>query len=295
MTRAELRVEDLEEAVSFNTEVFGLTELSREDGRVYLTCGADQERAQLVLREGGTGTGSFTLSVDAEDDLEGFAERLRGVGVDTEVRTDAAPGQSRALAFSLPTGQEVELEARPERSLYQHEALDPAPQRHGVGASDIDHITIAFDDGAKAKATARVLTEGLGFSVSDVMLDPEGNWLGAWTRAGEYHHDVAMIRCQSGATLHHLAWTLDGADHLKTAADALARAGHCLETGPGRHGVGGNLYSYFWAPGGNRYELSAEMPRLVGRRSQPLVRSVAEFNAFSAWGTPRPESFGEGS
>jgi catechol 2,3-dioxygenase len=135
----------------------------------------------------------------------------------------------------------------------------------------------------------------LGFRISDIFLNADDEWQAAWTRVGELHHDIGLIRCQPGASLHHLAWTVDNIEHHKRAADTLAGAGHTLETGPGRHGVGGNLYSYFWTPGGNRYELSAEMPRILGDRSDPLVRNAGDFNAFSAWGAARPDSFTRGS
>jgi catechol 2,3-dioxygenase len=103
------------------------------------------------------------------------------------------------------------------------------------------------------------------------------------------------MRCGAGQTLHHMAFELDGIGHLTAAADQLGAAGVPLEAGPGRHGVGGNLYAYFWAPGGNRYELSAEMPRVPGARDAPNVRLASSVNSFSAWGTPRPDTFTRGS
>lgn len=295
---AELRVKSVAEAVAFNTEIFGLTEIAGDGRRRFFTCGADGGSggsAQLILVGGGTGVASFTFSVDAADDLEMYAGRLGALGVECEKRTDAAPGQGMALVFTLPTGQRVELAPEPDRAVYPHPARDRAAVRRGVGADDIDHITLAFGTTASGTAAVRVLSEGLGFAVSDLVLDSRGEWVGAWTRAGELHHDVGLIRCQRGASLHHVAWTLRGAEHLNTAVDVLASAGHGLETGPGRHGVGGNLYAYFWAPGGNRYELSAEMPRVVGDRREPLVHDATSFNSFSAWGISRPDSFTRGS
>jgi catechol 2,3-dioxygenase len=292
---AELAVTDLDAALEFDVDVLGLTEVAREAGRVYLTCDVEDPHAQLVVAQGGTGVRSFALGVDSEDELARFESRLAAIDVVTKRRSDAAPGQPASLAFDLPTGHEVVLVPRPDRPLYRHPGVDVATQRRGVGPADIDHITIAFSDDADARAVAHVLTEGLGFRISDIFVNADDEWQAAWTRAGELHHDVGLIRCQPGATLHHLAWTLDNMEHQKRAADTLASSGHVLETGPGRHGVGGNLYSYLWAPGGNRYELSSEMPRILGDRTEPLVRKAGEFNAFSTWGAPRPESFTRGS
>jgi catechol 2,3-dioxygenase len=292
---AELAVTEPDQALEFNVEILGLTEIARDSGRVYLTCDAEDPHPQLVLTEGGTGVRSFALGVDSEDELARFEARLAAVDVRTQRRTDAVPEQPTSLAFELPTGHEVVLVPRPDRPLYRHQGFDASSRRRGVGPADIDHITIAFGEEADARAVTHVLSEGLGFAISDIFLDADDEWQAAWTRVGEVHHDIGLIRCQPGSSLHHLAWTVDNMEHQKRAADTLASAGHPLEAGPGRHGVGGNLYSYFWTPGGNRYELSAEMPRVLGERTDPLIRKSGEFNSFSAWGAPRPESFTRGS
>ncbi|MGG7103663.1 VOC family protein [Rhodococcus sp. 24CO] len=292
---AELAVTDIDQALEFNVDVLGLREVGREGRKVYLSCDIDDPHAQLVLTDGGTGVNSFALGVDSESELEQFESRLAAIGVKTERRSDAAPEQPTIVTFRLPTGQEVVLLPRPDRPLYRHPGFDKSSQRLGVGPADIDHITIAFSTDSEARAIAHVLSEGLGFKISDIFLNADDEWQAAWTRAGEVHHDVGLIRCQPGASLHHLAWTVDNMEHQKRAADTLSSAGHLLETGPGRHGVGGNLYSYLWTPGGNRYELSAEMPRILGDTAEPNVRKAGEFDAFSAWGAIRPESFTHGS
>lgn len=292
---AELAVTDLDRGLEFDVDVLGLTEVAREPDKVYLSCDVEDRHAQLVVTHGGTGVRSFALGVDSADELTTFESRLAAIDVRTERRTDAAPGQPVSLALNLPTGHEVVLVPRPERPLYRHPGVDASSRRRGIGPADIDHITLAFSTEAEARAVAHVLTEGLGFAISDIFLNADEEWQAAWTRVGDVHHDVGLIRCQNGASLHHLAWTVDNMEHHKRAADTLSSAGHKLETGPGRHGVGGNLYSYFWAPGGNRYELSAEMPRVLGDRTDPLVRKAGEFDAFSAWGATRPASFTRGS
>jgi catechol 2,3-dioxygenase len=93
-------------------------------------------------------------------------------------------------------------------------------------------------------------------------------------------------------TLHHYALRLESFDHLKQAADRLAAAGVKVETGPGRHSVGGNVYLFLWTPGGNRLEFSAEMPR-VGKGETKVWSELP--TAFSAWGATPPPTFAEGS
>jgi catechol 2,3-dioxygenase len=291
---AELAVTDLDAAIGFDVDVVGLTEVARDNGKVYLSCDIEDPHAQLILTEGGTGVRSFALGVDSEDELAQIESRLAAIDVATHRRSDALPEQPASLVCRLPTRHEVVLVPRPDRPLYRHPG-SVGSRRRGIGPADIDHITIAFSDEADARAIAHVLSEGLGFAISDLLVNADEEWQAAWTRVGDVHHDIGLIRCQPGASLHHLAWTVDNMEHQKRAADVLASSGHAVETGPGRHGVGGNLYSYFWTPGGNRYELSAEMPRIPGGRSDPVVHKTGEFNAFSVWGAPRPESFTRGS
>jgi catechol 2,3-dioxygenase len=139
------------------------------------------------------------------------------------------------------------------------------------------------------------MREVLGFRSSDIAVLPDGTTMATWMHLGDLHHDVAMFFGTAEETLDHLAWTINSLDHMKLMLDACARAGIQTETGPGRHNVGGNLYSYFWAPGGNRYELSGEMPRASDRRAPALRWNPVETNVFSAWGAQPPESFKVGS
>ena len=287
---AELWVDDLGAATAFERDIFGLTELAREDGRVAYSCDPGGS-CDLIVLAGRTGVAAFAFGVDSDEDLDRYAARLASEGVACERRDDPAPGFASGLAFTLPGGHTMLLVTAGDERTYRH----PTAARRGVGPADADHITIGVEDSAQIQATVALLRRALDFRVSDIIESEPGNWLGAWTRAGECHHDLGLMRCGPGETLHHMAFELDGMGHITAAADRLGAARVPLETGPGRHGVGGNLYAYFWAPGGNRYELSAEMPRVAGARDVPNVRVASSFNAFSAWGIPRPDTFRRGS
>lgn len=289
----ELAVQGLAAEVAFSTGVLGLDEISRDGDRVHL--GLDPGVGQLTLVEGGTGLRSFCVGADDEADLRALGRHLDAIGVPHAEVADPFPGVLSALELTLGGGRVVRVAAQPREPLYFTPGAGRRPARHGIGPADLDHVTLGVPDDAAMRAEVEALRAALGLKVSDVIEDPEGGWLACWTRVAAQHHDVGLLRCGDGDTLHHLAWRVDGADHLKAAADELARAGIELETGIGRHGVGGNLYSYFRTPGGNRYELSAEMPLVAGARETPLVRRADAFSAFSAWGIARPASFSAGS
>lgn len=285
-THAELAVQDLEGAVGFHVDVLGMVEIGRADGAVSLGCGVD-ERADVVLREGGTGVRAVGLEVESEEDLERYAQRLAERSIAVERRTDAAPGVASSLRCAAPNGLLVDLTVANGGPAY----LNPgdARARHGLAPVDFDHLTIKVPD---PDAMVEFLTGALGFSVSDEMRPAPQTLVAAWTRAGHQHHDIALFKGAPQQTLHHFALRLESFDHLKQAADRLAAANVTVEAGPGRHRVGGNVYLFFWAPGGNRYEFSAEMPRVGGGATKVWTDLPT---AFSTWGATPPESFAHGS
>jgi catechol 2,3-dioxygenase len=283
---SELAVDDLEEAIGFHTDVVGMVELGRENNHVSLGCGVDG-RCDLVLRGGGTGVRLVALEVESDADLERYATRLAERGIASEHLSDPRSGVARALRFAAPNGLTMELVITDPGPAY----LNPgqADRRAGIGPVDFDHITLKVPD---PDAMVQFLTGALGFSVSDEMRPAPDVLVAAWTRAGHQHHDIAMFKGPAAQTLHHYALRLDSFEHLKQAADRLAAAGVKVETGPGRHSVGGNVYLFFWAPGGNRLEFSAEMPR-VGKGDTKVWSDLPA--AFSTWGATPPPTFAEGS
>jgi catechol 2,3-dioxygenase len=284
---AELAVDDLDGSVGFHTDVVGMVELGRENNHVNLGCGVDG-RIDLVLQGGGTGVRLIGLEVESEDDLDRYADKLGRRAIDHERLSDPRTGVAHAVRFAAPNGLAIELVLTEPGPAY----LNPGqatPGRAGIGPVDFDHITLKVPD---PEATVEFLTSVLGFSVSDEMRPQPDLLAAAWTRAGQQHHDIAMFKGPAEQTLHHYALRLESFEHLKSAADRLAAAGIRVETGPGRHSVGGNVYLFFWAPGGNRLEFSAEMPR-VGKGDTKVWTDLQA--AFSAWGGTPPATFAEGS
>lgn len=290
---AELRVTDLEQALEFHTEVLGLVELARDGNRaVYLGCGID-ENYDVALTNGGTGVEHFAFDVTSEDDLDDYGRRLANMGIQTETRTDAEPGQARALRFKAPSGHTLELAVLDHQDGYLQVGAPKRPRGRGAAPVDIDHISVVASD---VRALVDFLREGLGFVVSDVFQPAPDVWGAAWLRVGEHHHDLALLEARGAdESLHHLAWSMESIDHIKRGLDYLAQRGLPVEVGPGRHSIGSNVFAYFQTPGGNRYEFSAEMARVTTRGAEPGVWSELFPQGFSAWGHAPPESFQRGS
>lgn len=293
LAHAELKVDDVDQALGFHIETLGLTELARDNGTVFLGCGVD-DNYDLALTAGGSGVAHFALEVTSDGDLEAYGERLTDMGIEVESRDGGEPGQKKSIRFTAPSGHVIELVTLEQRQCYLHPG-SARQTRRGVAPLDVDHITLLTPD---VKGLVDFLTEALDFKVSDVFSPAPGVWAAAWTRVGEHHHDVAMLGgpdLPPHLSLHHLAFGMTSMDHIKQGADALAQANFPLEVGPGRHGIGANLFAYFYAPGGNRYELTAEMARAADPKVEPNMWSELFPKGFSAWGQAPPESFQGGS
>lgn len=294
LAHCELRVNDLSKALEYNTELFGLKLMAKQGKTIYLGCGLDKNY-DLAITEGGTGIAHMAYQVASDDDLEYYQKRLRDMGVTVRESSDAEPSQKRAISFDLPGTSKpiaMELILPADRPQYLHPALSVNRSIHGVAPLDLDHINLKVPD---TKKLAEFLTKGLDFGISDIFQPAPGVWGAVWTRAGEYHHDLAFMRGQnSEETLSHIAFTFENIDHMKRALDILALHELNLEFGLGRHGIGANIYAYFWAPGGNRYELTCEMPRVVDKTAPARIWDDIH-TGISSWGLSQPESFIKGS
>lgn len=288
---------DLDEAVRFYTDVVGLIELERADEQVFLGCGLDGN-FDLAIAEGGTGLDHFAIRAD-EATFDTYVDRLAAEGVDVERTDGGEPGQERGARFALPaSGLTAEIVTVADRRYHNPAAVDGLetaadvhPERSPLAPLDLSHVTVLTPD---VREDVEFLRDVVGLSVSDVGLTDEGGtWRIAFTRAGEYHHDVAFI-ADPEDTLHHVAWEVRDVGHLTRFADRLAAAGHALEVGPVRHGPGSNVAAYFEEPGGNRFEVTTEV-ETVDPDAEMRTHTPATV-PFSVWGgTTPPESFRDGS
>src|SRR5579859_4462745 len=61
--------------------------------------------------------------------------------------------------------------------------------------------------------------------------------------------------------LNHYAWEVESLATLGALGDVLARNDGRFIWGPGRHGAGGNIYTYHFDPAGAIFEYSADLYR----------------------------------
>lgn len=290
---AKIRVEDLDEAVDFYTDIMGLSRVEGgEDDVSYLGCGYN-ENFDLAVEGGGTGLDHLAIRVREDTDFGDYERRLTERGLEWSRHDGEEPNVGRALRVDSPIGATIELVTVADKR-YAHADEIRGGGRSGVTPLDIDHVTLS---GAPIQPTAEFLRDALDLNISEVV-GTSDEWKGAFTRAGTNHHDLGFLNLserlpEEPFKLRHVAWTMANIEHMKQFIDTLAQAGYQLEVSIHRHYAGNNLAAYFWEPGGNRFEICAEMASLDPDAPTEFVKRN---EGFTAWGgIITPDSYRDGS
>lgn len=236
---------DLEHQLEYYTDILGLTLIAREKDTAYLA--NTIEHHSVILRAGShprcTAIG-FQLGPDG--DLNDFEKQTVAKGVHTTRKKDAEPTIGDLVSFEDPKGTIMEVFRSPE----------PLKQKFtdtGVVPLKLGHIAFHVTD---AQRFTRFYCDVLGFRVSD--------WMGdffSFLRCGPDHHTINLV--ETGKNKHfHTAFELRDWGHMQTALDFISKRGYKTLWGPGRHGIGHNLFSYHRSPNGLITELFAEIDRM---------------------------------
>ena len=121
----------------------------------------------------------------------------------------------------------------------------------GIRPTKLGHIASYVEDLAGAQS---FYTDVLGFRWSDTIGD-----FFTFLRCNADHHAINLMRSVKKHGLFHVAFEMRDIVHLKDALDHLASRNIRLQWGPGRHGVGHNIFTYHYDPDGNLVELFTEI------------------------------------
>jgi catechol 2,3-dioxygenase len=271
--------------------MFGLAVLDRRADRVYMASGKTTSY-EVEFIAGGNVLDHFAFGVCGVEALEEARERLTAAGgtvEDTDAETE--PGLAAGIAFTLPSGHALELVALSAPSGFITDA-EATPTHHRVtGPLLLEHIALLSSE---IRATSEFLIEHLGWRITDSWQpSPDEPWRNTWLRAGELHHDLALLPAEGSAPeLHHFAFAVPAVADLVRVSDALAARGMVIDSSIGRHIAGNNVFLYFKDPFGNRCETNAEMARIDPAAPPRIVR---ESFRFDAWREGRPPALTSGS
>ncbi|MGI9556537.1 MAG: VOC family protein [Solirubrobacterales bacterium] len=286
-----LGVPDTETAIEFYGDLLGLAPIERSGDSVFLSTGTSPS-FELELGPYAQGVDHFAFGVRGRDALETARARLADAGVAVEEKAAAGePGLGGGIACALPSGHVLELVAQTEPQGFIT-STEAAPRHHGVaGPAPLEHITLLTD---RIRETAELLVDCLGFRITDSWQPAAGEpWRHTWLRAGEHHHDLALLPGDGPAPeLSHFCFAVPSVAELVRVADALAARGMPLDASIGRHAAGNNVVLYFKDPFGNRLEVNAEMARIDPAAPPRIVRDGFPFDL---WRDGRPPSLEPGS
>ena len=222
---------DVDKQTEYYTEVLGLTVTDKGKDAVYLASTVDHH--SVVLRKGSQAKCvRLGFQIAPEDDLGAFEKQVQGHGIKTQRRKDPEPSISDMVTFEDPKGTVMEVFKRDAFSGQRFPTKGIVPHKLGHVAffvTDVKHVTKFYCD-------------VLGFRESDWMAD-----FFSFLRCGRDHHTINLMQIDTNRHFH-TAFELRDWAHLQTACDFLSLNGSKVIWGPGRHGIGHNLFAYHRSP-----------------------------------------------
>lgn len=281
-----LETPDLSREAAHYTDIVGLVISAKERDRIVLSTALGEE-AVVLERGAHPRLRRLSLQVGPSSDLNEVKKQLGAAGVPSERASDITPSIADAVVLHDPVGTKIELFAATKSAPGNATAAGVVPLKLG-------HVAFMVPE---AKQMADFYTEKLGFRVSD--------WMGdyfVFLRCGPDHHTVNFID-GSEPRVHHVAFELKDWAHVQTACEHLGRKDRKIIWGPGRHGVGHNIFIYHRDEDDHIVEFYIEMDQMKDEelgyfeprpwhKDFPQRPKVWERGpAALTWGTPPTEEF----
>jgi catechol 2,3-dioxygenase-like lactoylglutathione lyase family enzyme len=261
--------------------VMGMRITEKSEETVYLT--SNDRHHEVTYRKGDGRVTAIGLEAVSPQAVDEVARRAKSDGL--KILSDRPIGKfyDKAVRIVAPGGAVLEIHTPISRNQVRHYNYGTS----GVRPRRIEHINAFVPD---TLAFGEFCEKTLGMKLSDKTADDGFRWYRA---EDGFHHTIAMGPGESG--LHHYAFDHHSFDDLKAIADNLVRLDRALVWGPGRHGAGGNIFTYYADPQGCLIENSIELDRIdCDATYEPRAWDVSAGLAarwVNLWGTPPTPSF----
>lgn len=257
-----LTTPDVDASVDFYVNQVGLTEVARDDDRVYLRCWGDYYSYSLVIVRGDEpALHSAAWRTSSAEALAEAVSRVEAAGVQGEWFDGRDIG--RAYRFTGPWGHTMVLHWDAVHHRYDEGDLASTfpdrPQRRSrfAGAPrHLDHVTICASD---VDAFAAWYNEVLGFRImARTLLDEAPISVFSVLTTNEKSHDLGVVLDGSSRAgrVNHFAFWYDTREEMLIAADLLMENGVHIEYGPTIHGIGEQSFLYYREPSTMRIEIN---------------------------------------
>lgn len=270
-----------EESASDLSEIVGLKATEKNSAGIYMS---SNDRYCEIAYLKGEKPGVVAVGLEAMDaaSVDEIARRARADGLNIVTDEPLINGVERAIRIATPFGPVIEIHTPVQRN---------QPLRHiGTGSvpTRLEHVNLRVTD---AQAFHDFMVGTLNMKLSD----RTGNYELAWYRASDgWHHTIAAGA--GDGRMHHYAFDAFSLEDLIHLADSLVLKKRSLLWGPGRHGAGDNVFTYYADPNGCAVETSVGMARIdCDPLYEPRVWSLAPDSGLrNLWElTPPPEEFGK--
>ena len=280
-------VKDLARSRAFYVDCFGFV-VSDEDSKTLYLRGIEEAcHHSLVLKQsaGEPVCERIGMRVYTEEDLDKAMHTFAGAGLPAQFVE--VPHQGRTLHVSDPVGTPLEFCAT---QPVKPRLVVQFKQHHGACPLRIDHFQILTPEVPKA---CQFYCD-LGFRLSE-FIAPDGTdeLLFVFLQRKGNPHDIVFAGGR-GPRLHHAAFSVPDAAHILQACDVAGVHGFGgnLEVGPGRHGPGHALFTYFRDPDGHRIELFNTHYQMMDIENEPVRWDLSSLRT-RPWGMPARESWFE--
>jgi catechol 2,3-dioxygenase-like lactoylglutathione lyase family enzyme len=267
-----LRVPDLDASVEHARAVLGVEVLDRDAGTAQLAL-PGQPACLVLIADDGAACEHMALHT-SEANISEIRRRAEAAGVPIE---DARYVGDVGMRLSAPNGVAVEIAAG------EPATRNAAPRAVGPVIGGLDHLSFTARN---LDGTVAFFRDVLGFRLSDSVSDQRH-----WLRCGPNHHTIAIFQGDDDA-LHHYAFETSGIAQLQRLGDLLATRGQNFLWGPGRHGLGANIFTYHLDPSGAILEVCSEMIQVDDEDTWVSQTWPADTPASAVmWGPMPPADF----
>jgi catechol 2,3-dioxygenase len=155
----------------------------------------------------------------------------------------------------------------------------PAIGAPGVLPARLQHLGLGTNNVA---AMRRFYFEQLGFLLSDEVFGDDKSLRSIFVRSSPEHHCIAVFG-NGKPGFDHLSFEVPNWNGIRDWADRFAQFGTLQHWGPGRHGVGNNLFLFVLDPDGRMVEVSAELEHLPNDHTPG--HWAFDYKAYNLWGS----------
>jgi catechol-2,3-dioxygenase len=260
---------DLERQADFYINMCGLQPVERASQHLYLRAsGRHHHVFELLKGHGGLDHVSFQIHED--EDIQRCADILatQGLRITLGPEKEVEPGVGSVLRFLDPEGNPIELVSGVEEISSAHETKAVKPL-------SLNHAVLYAGDLSKQQSFYESV---LGMRVTDTV--PR---LMTFLRCNPNHHSFGFIALPRRG-LQHAAFDLPSRVELSDLLIHMGDAGIKRVDGPGRHGPGHMLFTYFEDVEKNLLEWNTEIQQID--EATHLPRAWDPEPALNLWQVP---------